>query len=189
LSLAAYFCCFAFAIALWGFSLGTLTDDQRRLLVWVLPLASGFAAAAFAGSIFVQARNVVPGIVVTATGGFAIWFITFFYLFPERKGSLAPNPLPAASPTASPTSSPALNPSPEIIGSATLTYELPVYDWVTTDQNQSCPSFTSTNFIQPPGGMPHFEAPLSAPAGKRIRPASVHWSLSSAADGPGRAPW
>jgi hypothetical protein len=70
---------FAVALVLWGFSLGTLTWDRQRLLVWALPLASGFSAAAFAGSIYTQARNWIPGIAITATGGFAVWLITFFF--------------------------------------------------------------------------------------------------------------
>jgi Protein of unknown function (DUF4019) len=53
--------------------------------VWALPLASGFSAAAFAGSLYTQARNWIPGIAITATGGFAVWLITFFFLFPESK--------------------------------------------------------------------------------------------------------
>jgi hypothetical protein len=76
---------FALAFVIWGFSLGTLTWDQQRLLVWALPLASGFSAAAFAGSIYTQARDWIPGIAITATGGFAVWFITFFFLFPGSK--------------------------------------------------------------------------------------------------------
>ena len=76
---------FAVGLVIWGFSLGNLTWDQQRLLVWALPLASGFAAAAFAGSINTQARDWIPGLAITATGGFAVWLVTFFFLFPESK--------------------------------------------------------------------------------------------------------
>ena len=85
---------FALALAIWGFSLGSLTKDQRRLLVWLLPLASGFATTAFVGSAFVKARNLVPGIAITATGGFAVWLITFFYLFPPSRVSSDGSPSP-----------------------------------------------------------------------------------------------
>jgi hypothetical protein len=72
----------AVGLMIWGFSLGTLTQDQRRLLVWLLPLASGFAVCAFAGSLSARTSH---GIFVSAAGSFAIWTITFFYLFPESK--------------------------------------------------------------------------------------------------------
>jgi hypothetical protein len=59
---------FALAFVIWGFSLAKLTWDQQRLLVSALPLASGFSAAAFAGSIYTQARNWIPGIAHEAIG-------------------------------------------------------------------------------------------------------------------------
>lgn len=71
-------------LGVWGFSLGTLTEDQRRILVWAMPLASGFACGAFAGRISVKADGVVPRAVIGATGGFAVWLITFFFLFPKQ---------------------------------------------------------------------------------------------------------
>ncbi|MCC6361103.1 MAG: hypothetical protein IT450_20365 [Phycisphaerales bacterium] len=70
--------------AVWGFSIGSLSDDRRRILLWVLPLASGFAATAFAGSLSVKARELVPGVLIAATGGFGVWLVTFFFLFPSR---------------------------------------------------------------------------------------------------------
>ncbi len=48
---------FGVALVIWGFSLRILTPDQQRLLVWALPLASGFSASAFAGSLSAQADN------------------------------------------------------------------------------------------------------------------------------------
>ena len=86
---------FALVVAIFGFSLGRLTEDPWRLLVWLLPLASGFAAAAFVGSVFVKARNFIPGIAVTATGGFAVWLITFFYLFFAEQSFLGRKPVAA----------------------------------------------------------------------------------------------
>ena len=75
----------AVALVIWGLSLGTLTEDQRRLLMWALPLASGFAAGLFAASLSAQARNWIPATFITGSGGFAIWLITFLFLFPESK--------------------------------------------------------------------------------------------------------
>jgi hypothetical protein len=98
---------FAIALVLWGFSLAKLTWDQQRLLVWALPLASGFSAAAFAGSIYTQAQNWIPGIAITVTGGFAVWLITFFFLFPESKVTEQPQtPTPNPQPTTSATTIP-----------------------------------------------------------------------------------
>lgn len=74
---------FAVALAFWGFSKGVLSDDQRRILLWLLPLASGFSACAFAGSLSVKAQGLLPGLVVAATGGFGVWLLTFFFLFPS----------------------------------------------------------------------------------------------------------
>jgi hypothetical protein len=71
----------AAGLAVWGFALGTLTPDQRRILLWALPLASGFGCGSFAGSIAAEGKGLITGLVVTATGGFAVWLITFFVLF------------------------------------------------------------------------------------------------------------
>lgn len=73
----------AVGFALWGFSKTTLSPDQRQILLWILPLASGFSATAFAGSLSVKAKGFWPGLVITATGGFGIWLLTFFFLFPK----------------------------------------------------------------------------------------------------------
>lgn len=75
--------CLALAIglAIWAFALGTLTPDQRKILLWALPIASGFACSSFAGGISAKAQGIVPGLLVTATGGFAVWLITFLLLF------------------------------------------------------------------------------------------------------------
>jgi len=73
----------AIVFAAWGFNLKQLSEDQRRILLWVLPLASGVAASAFAGSMSVRAHGLIPGLVITATSGFGVWFLTFFFLFPK----------------------------------------------------------------------------------------------------------
>ena len=78
---------FAVGFGIWGFALGKLTYDQRSILYWVLPLASGFAAGGFAGSFSVKARGLVPGALIVATGGFGVWLLTFFFLFPNHNFS------------------------------------------------------------------------------------------------------
>lgn len=88
----------ALALAGWGFALGTLTPDQRQILLWLLPIASGFACSSFAGGISAKARGLLPGLLVTATGGFAVWLISFFVLFPSSK----PEILPAVAPNSIP---------------------------------------------------------------------------------------
>jgi hypothetical protein len=67
-------------MAIWGFSKGDLTPDQLSILLWGLPLASGFGCWTFAGSISAKAKG-WHGIAVSATGGFGVWFLTHFLLF------------------------------------------------------------------------------------------------------------
>jgi hypothetical protein len=73
----------AVGMAIWGFKLGTLTPDQRQILLWALPLASGFGCGSFAGGMTAKGKGLIPGLIVTATGGFAVWLITIFVLFPK----------------------------------------------------------------------------------------------------------
>jgi len=72
-------------LAVWGFALGTLTPDQRKILVWALPLASGFGCGSFAGGISAKGKELITGLIVTATGGFVVWLITVYVLFPTAK--------------------------------------------------------------------------------------------------------
>lgn len=72
----------ACGFAIWGFSVENLEQDQRRILTWILSIASGFSAGAFAGSISIKARGLIPGTAVTATSGFAVWLLCFWFLFP-----------------------------------------------------------------------------------------------------------
>ena len=60
----------AFVAFFWSFALGELTHDRRMLLMWILPLASGFACGCFSGSVSTSGK---VGLAVTATGGFAVW--------------------------------------------------------------------------------------------------------------------
>jgi hypothetical protein len=62
----------------WAFALGDLTPARLYLLRWLLPLASGFICGCFAGSLRVSGP--IGALVIGATGGFAIWLLTFFFL-------------------------------------------------------------------------------------------------------------
>jgi hypothetical protein len=74
--------CVLLAVAIiaffWAFALGKLTTGQRFLLMWLLPLSSGFAVGSFAGSL--KATGPLGQIAVTATGGFAVWLLSYFLL-------------------------------------------------------------------------------------------------------------
>ena len=78
---------FAVTLVIWGFSLRVLTEDQRRLLVWALPLASGFSVGAFAGSIYTKSRNWISEISITASGGFAVWFINLLFSISRKQSN------------------------------------------------------------------------------------------------------
>lgn len=75
----------AFGFAAWAFAKRNLTTDQRTILRWALPLASGIIVFAFTGTMSVKANGFWPGLAVTATGGFGVWLLTFFFLFPKSK--------------------------------------------------------------------------------------------------------
>lgn len=70
----------AVGMAIWGFSLGTLSPDQRNILLWSLPLASGFGCWSFTGSMSAKMKG-WQGFVVSATGGFGVWLLSNFLLF------------------------------------------------------------------------------------------------------------
>lgn len=73
----------AIAFAAWGFSKNELGFHQRQILVWILPLASGASAFCFTGGLSVKGKQLLKGAVVSATGGFGVWLLTVFFLFPE----------------------------------------------------------------------------------------------------------
>lgn len=78
----------AILLAFWGFQLGCLSVYQERILQWALPLASGFGAGAFAGALTLNSKSnrLIPGIIVTASGGFGVWLITVYVLLPIAGG-------------------------------------------------------------------------------------------------------
>ena len=81
---------FAIALATYAFIRGTLTRDQRFILLWILPLSSGFSAGAFSGSISTSGEGVIPGLLISATGGFAVWLLTYFLLPKAPPPDVAP---------------------------------------------------------------------------------------------------
>lgn len=71
----------------WGFWLGDKLGSNRHfLLMWILPLSSGFASFAFAGSL--KATGPIGQIAITATGGFAVWLLSYFLL--PKPAAVAP---------------------------------------------------------------------------------------------------
>ena len=71
---------FALVMVAWGLSVNNLSQSQHWILQWLFPVASGIAAGSFIGSITVKAKGTWPGVVATATGGFALWLITYLLL-------------------------------------------------------------------------------------------------------------
>lgn len=62
-------------------------DQSRKfLLLWLLPLVSGFCAGCFAGAMQLSGKKILG---VTAAGGFAVYIFTFFHL---RKVEIASVP-------------------------------------------------------------------------------------------------
>lgn len=62
----------------WAFSLDYLSPSRRFLLMWLLPLASGFGCGCFAGSLKVSGP--LGNLAIAATGGFAVWILSHFLL-------------------------------------------------------------------------------------------------------------
>lgn len=71
----------AIVLALSTFALRELSQDQREVVRWCCSLAAGFAAGSFAGSLTVKSTGVVPGLIISATGGFGVFLLVFFFLF------------------------------------------------------------------------------------------------------------
>lgn len=56
--------------------------------MWLLPLSSGFAAGCFVGSL--KASGPIGQLAVTATGGFAVWLLSYF-LLPRPQNAAPPS--------------------------------------------------------------------------------------------------
>jgi len=86
--------CFLLLVAVvaffWGFALGELTPARRFLLMWILPLASAFACGCFSGAM--SASGPLGTLTIAATGGFAVWLLSYF-LLPNPEPSKAPDSL------------------------------------------------------------------------------------------------
>lgn len=65
----------ALGLVVWSFVLGTLTPEQKVILRWALPIASGLAAGAFGGSMRIEGQWRKFG--VAAGAGFGVWLLTF----------------------------------------------------------------------------------------------------------------
>ena len=81
----------------WAFALGKLTEGQHFLLMWILPLSSGFAVGCFAGSL--KATGPIGAVTATATGGFAVWLLSYFLL--PKPSKIAPDSVSANLPAMS----------------------------------------------------------------------------------------
>lgn len=102
----------AIAFAGWAFADGD-PGQRDKILAWALSLAAGFIAGAFAGSIALRSRGLVPSAAVAATGGFAVWLITFLLLSrpvstPLKPIEAIPKPTAGSSPVT--TSKPLVGP-------------------------------------------------------------------------------
>ena len=78
--------CVAFAVALgfgiWGFQLRDLSYDQRNIFRAFMSIASGFASWCFSGSFSITGNHPVWKLLITATGGFGVWFASNFFMAP-----------------------------------------------------------------------------------------------------------
>jgi hypothetical protein len=77
----------AIAAFFWAFSFEHLSPSRRFLLMWLLPLASGFGCGCFAGSF--RFSGPYGSLAVAATGGFAVWLFSYFLLpdIPQHSSS------------------------------------------------------------------------------------------------------
>ncbi len=72
----------ATGLAIWAFSKDCLNNYQGLILLWAFPIASGFAAGSFTGSLKIP-EKATNGLPVGAVGGFAVWLLTFFFWLPS----------------------------------------------------------------------------------------------------------
>lgn len=79
----------------WAFAIGDITPARRFLLIWLLPLCSGFACGCFAGSFRVSGP--LGTLAIAATGGFAVWLVSYYLLARLDVSPQPPKPVPATS--------------------------------------------------------------------------------------------
>ena len=73
----------AMGLAGWAFYLKCLSQNQLQILQWALPIASGFMAWTFSGAIKAEAKGLLVGAAIVATGGFAVWLLTTYLFIPK----------------------------------------------------------------------------------------------------------
>lgn len=78
--LGSVFLAFALLLVVWAFAIGNLSNDQRFILLWVFPIAGAFISKSFSGKISATTKHWSYGLMVAATGGFAVWLVTYFML-------------------------------------------------------------------------------------------------------------
>jgi hypothetical protein len=69
----------AIGLAVATFVKGDLTDDQRWTLHEYTYIAAAFAAGSFLGSLTIKSRKWIPGVSVSAVGGFAVWLLCHYF--------------------------------------------------------------------------------------------------------------
>lgn len=79
---------FALVLAAIAFSLDSLRDHQVDILRWGCSLASGFAAVSFSGRMAVKMTGPMTGMAISATGGFGVFVLVFFWGFPRSSADL-----------------------------------------------------------------------------------------------------
>jgi hypothetical protein len=72
----------AIGLGVWAFSFKELERHHYEILRFMFSVAAGIAAGAFAGSISISSDKIIPGVAISAAGGFAVWLLCFVYLFP-----------------------------------------------------------------------------------------------------------
>lgn len=78
LGVGAAFGALTFGVFIWAFALGTLTEDRRFLLMWLLPIGGAIAAGAFSGTMTLTANW--QYLAITATGALAVWAGSYLFL-------------------------------------------------------------------------------------------------------------
>jgi hypothetical protein len=75
----------ALGLVVWGFKQKHLSDSQRLLLRWLLPLVGGIISSFFSGNMGLN--GTIMGLTITGAGGFAVWILTVV-MFPKSEGKM-----------------------------------------------------------------------------------------------------